>query len=160
VIVTLKLVTSDEGQPPDAAPPPPEQPGPRAIPWRLIVSTLAFVALALVVTGYVVLSQQAAGFELTLQFGKRVTRVTGTRVRLEQPGDVRTCVLSLLDFRAVREKSLQLEHAEPLEKPKGEPTFSLSAENVVNTGALPKAQLEELDAFIINRASACLKGDQ
>ena len=105
---------------------------------------------------------QAEGFELTMQFGPRTTHVLATNVTLTEGADEQKCVLSLLDFRALREHARPLLTVTPLEKaPRGAPTFTLSVSGdegaVVNSGALPIDQLQPLDAFVISKASACIK---
>jgi hypothetical protein len=98
-----------------------------------------------------------------MQFGARTTHVLGTNVTLSEGEDERKCVLSLLDFRALREETKFLHDVAPLEKPpRGAPTFTLSVTGdegaaAVNSGALAKEQLEPVDQFVISRASACIK---
>jgi hypothetical protein len=131
----------------------------RAVLIALISVLIALGGAALGMGLYV--SHQSEGFELTLTFGPRTTHVIGTDVRLEEKGAETRCVLSLFDFRAVRDESLFLFAVAPVTQKPGAPTFTIAVNeldrSVVNSGALPKGQLEPLDAFVISHAKACLK---
>lgn len=132
----------------------------RLVMMGAMIALLVLGGLTLAFSMYV--GKQAEGFELTLQFGPRTTHVLGTNVTLTEPQTERKCVLSLLDFRALREHARPLADAPPLEKaPRGTPTFTLSIASdegaQVNSGALAKEQLEPIDAFVIQRASACIE---
>ena len=132
----------------------------RLVMFGAMIALLVLGGLTLAFSMYV--GKQAEGFELTMQFGARTTHVLGTNVTLSEPKTERKCVLSLLDFRALREHARPLADVAPLEKaPRGTPTFMLSvaAEEGahVNQGALAREQLEPIDAFVIQRASACIE---
>ncbi len=129
---------------------------------RIVLLTAVIVlallgGLALAFSLYV--GNQAEGFELTLTFGKRTTHVLGTNVTLTDGEDERKCVLSLLDFRALREHSQPLLSATPLEgkAARGAPTFTISEGATVNSGFIAPDQVQPIDAFVIQRASACIK---
>lgn len=113
--------------------------------------------LALAFSLYV--GKQAEGFELTMTFGKRTTHVLGTNVTLTDGDDERKCVLSLLDFRALREHCQPLLSVPSLEgkAARGAPTFTISEGATVSSGFIAPDQAQPIDAFVIQRASACIK---
>lgn len=166
--MTLRLVKGEDRGGSEGPGPPGEESheqstGPRrktrrALALALIAVLLAAGGTALGMAVYV--SRQAEGYELTLTFGPRTTHVIGTDVRLEEGAHETRCVLSLLDFRRVREESLFLFAAQPATAKPGVPTFTIAINgpehSVVNSGPLPKEQLAPLDALVITRASACI----
>ncbi|MBK7858838.1 MAG: hypothetical protein IPJ65_09505 [Archangiaceae bacterium] len=165
--MTLRLVKGEDRGGSEGPGPPGEESheqstGPRrktrrALALALIAVLLAAGGTALGMAVYV--SRQAEGYELTLTFGPRTTHVIGTDVRLEEGAHETRCVLSLLDFRRVREESLFC--SPPSRRPRSQvPTFTIAINgpehSVVNSGPLPKEQLAPLDALVITRASACI----
>lgn len=163
--MTLRLVTENEKPPEDKGPDlPPASPNRRGRRLLLIAIIAVLVVLGALMLGLsLYVGKQAEGFELTLQFGARTTHVVGTNVTLTEGAHESKCVLSLLDFRALREHSRGLLDATPLEAKaaRGAPVFTISVDadgsSVVNSGPLAKETLEPIDAFVIQKASACIE---
>ena len=134
----------------------------RRLLWMAALAVLlALGGGALAFSMYV--GKQAEGFELTMEFGPRTTHVLGTNVTLSEGDTERKCVLSLLDFRALRQHAKPLTQATALtdKAARGAPTFMVSFTTeegaAVNHGALAKEELEPIDRFIIQHASACIE---
>jgi hypothetical protein len=149
-------VTANEEQAKDGAPSP-DRRARRVLLLSAVVVLALLGGLALAFSLYV--GSQAEGFELTMTFGRRTTHVLGTNVTLTDADDERKCVLSLLDFRALREHAQQLLAVPPLEgkAARGAPSFTISEGATVNSGFLAADQLQPIDAFVIQHSSACIK---
>jgi hypothetical protein len=148
----------------DPLAPLPDPPGPKRTGRMVLLGAVGLLvslgAGALGMSMYV--GSQAQGFELTLQFGPRTTHVLGTNVTLSEGENETKCVLSLLDFRALREQTLFLADVPETEKPpRGLPRFELALmsgeQQGITRGALPQDQLEPIDHFVISHASACIR---
>jgi len=122
----------------------------------LVIAALVLLGGAvLAFSAYV--SNEGQGFELTLQVGPRTTRVLATRVTISEGERERKCVLSLRDFRALREKTQFLGAVQAIENnARGLPTFELRDAPNVNGGALQLADLEPVEQFVLEHARACV----
>src|SRR5437763_11819333 len=99
--MTLRVVRPESKQAGEG-PPPPVQPERRAaLPWLTRRVALYALLAVLVLMGGVTLafglhlSKLAGEFELTLDYGSRITHVKGVNVKLTEGVHETTCVLSL-----------------------------------------------------------------
>lgn len=164
--MSLRLVKPAEpqpqepvGRPPEGAPAPARRTA-RRVALGVIAALLLLGGAALGLSLYV--ARQAEGYELTLQVGARTTHVLGTNVTLTEGEAETKCVLSLLDFRALREQTAFLVDVPVVEKKtKGLPTFELALTHTepptMSSGALQLTQLEPIERWLILHASACIK---